>query len=200
MPSASHRSVRGARHARGRFIRRRAIHSSGVVVEETRNVSAPSAAGTLFGFSGARLRWIGVVLLAAGFVLFLVSAVLPFFAMIGFMSNPFGHNGFGFGGFGSMMASIMLSFVLGTIGIVLIGIGGYALRLGLIRPVTGYVAVEAAPAIRTAAAALGGGLHDAGFGSGPATGARADVRVKCRNCGYLETEDAEFCSKCGQRL
>jgi len=26
------------------------------------------------------------------------------------------------------------------------------------------------------------------------------VRIKCRNCGYLETEDAEFCSKCGQRL
>ena len=73
-----------------------------------------------------------------------------------------------------------------------------ALRLGLVRPVTGYVATEAAPAIETAATAFGTGLRDAGFGA-PGVGGTV-VRVKCRNCGYLETEDAEFCSKCGQRL
>lgn len=26
------------------------------------------------------------------------------------------------------------------------------------------------------------------------------VKVKCRECGFLETEDAEFCSKCGKRM
>jgi hypothetical protein len=174
--------------------------SHGIVVEGTRNVSPPSAGGTLLGLSGAQLRWLGVILLAAGFILFLVSAVLPFMAMAGFMQNPMGPGGLAFGGFGSMVTSIMLSFVLGTIGIVLIGIGAIALRFGLVRPVTGYVVGEASPAIRTAAAALGGGLRDAGFGPAPAGGPRTDVRVKCRNCGYLETEDAEFCSKCGQRM
>ncbi len=41
-------------------------------------------------------------------------------------------------------------------------------------------------------------VREVGFGSPVAQS--PDVRVKCRNCGYLETEDAEFCSKCGQRL
>ena len=26
------------------------------------------------------------------------------------------------------------------------------------------------------------------------------VKVKCRECGHLEEEDAEFCSKCGKRI
>ena len=26
------------------------------------------------------------------------------------------------------------------------------------------------------------------------------VTVKCRNCGYLERQDAEFCSKCGKSM
>ena len=31
-------------------------------------------------------------------------------------------------------------------------------------------------------------------------GGKEVVKVKCRSCGYLETEDAEFCSKCGQTV
>ena len=31
-------------------------------------------------------------------------------------------------------------------------------------------------------------------------GGKEVVKIKCRNCGYLETEDAEFCSKCGQAM
>jgi len=27
-----------------------------------------------------------------------------------------------------------------------------------------------------------------------------NIKIKCRTCGYLESEDAEFCSKCGNRL
>ncbi|NHI94843.1 MAG: zinc ribbon domain-containing protein [Candidatus Lokiarchaeota archaeon] len=26
------------------------------------------------------------------------------------------------------------------------------------------------------------------------------IKIKCGNCGYLETEDADFCSKCGEKL
>jgi hypothetical protein len=137
---------------------------------------------------------VGVVLIAVGFLLFLVAAILPFLAIQGFMQQPFNPSGPG-----AAIGSFMLSFVLGAIGIVLLGIGGFALRFGMIRPVSSFIATEAAPAIQTAAAALGGGLRQVGFGA-PAAPPAPEVRVKCRNCGYLETEDAEFCSKCGQRM
>jgi len=147
----------------------------------------------LFGLSGARLRLIGVVALLAGLVLFLGSTVLPFLAIQGVTQDPFNPSTPG-----TIMGSFVLAFILGAIGIVLFVIGAIALRFGMIRPVASYVATEAAPAIQTAAAAVGGALREVGFGSPVAQS--PDVRVKCRNCGYLETEDAEFCSKCGQRL
>ncbi|WP_366180670.1 hypothetical protein ABXS69_00405 [Actinomyces timonensis] len=31
-------------------------------------------------------------------------------------------------------------------------------------------------------------------------GAEPQIRVRCRSCGYLETEDATFCSGCGARM
>jgi hypothetical protein len=147
----------------------------------------------LFGLSGPRLRSVGVVLVAVGFVLFLVAAILPFLAIQGFMQQPFDPSGPG-----AAIGSFILAFLLGAIGVVLLAIGGMALRFGLIRPVSSFVATEAAPGLQTVAAALGGGLREVGFGTPAASS--PDVRVKCRNCGYLETEDAEFCSKCGQRL
>jgi hypothetical protein len=162
------------------------------MVGERRSVAQAATPGaTLFGLSGARLRQLGVVLLVAGFVLFLSSFVPVLLAFNEFTRDPFGSAG-------SIFGSFFLTFVLGAIAVVLLGIGGFALRFGLIRPVTGYVATEAAPAIRTAAAAIGEGIRESGFGAAPRTD--TVVRVKCRTCGYLETEDAEFCSKCGQRL
>jgi hypothetical protein len=163
--------------------------------------SVPASRGTLFGLSGRRLLWLGVSLFVVGLVLFLLSAVLPLLAISGFMENPWGSGGpgfGGFGGFGSFASSVMLSFLLSTISFILMGVGAFALWLGLVRPVGGYVATEASPAIRTATTAIGSGLREAGFGGGAPAG--TVVRVKCRNCGYLETEDAEFCSKCGQRM
>jgi hypothetical protein len=168
-------------------------------MEGFRNVR--SSGGTLFGLSGRRLVRLGASLLVAGLVLFLLGGVLPFLAMAGFMENPWGSGGpgfGGFGGFGSFVSSVVLSFLLSTIGIVLMAVGGFALWLGLVRPVSGYVATEASPAIQTAATAIGSGLREVGFGGGARGG--TVVRVKCRNCGYLETEDAEYCSKCGQRM
>jgi uncharacterized OB-fold protein len=35
---------------------------------------------------------------------------------------------------------------------------------------------------------------------GMSLGGKETIKIKCRNCGYLETEDAEFCSKCGQTM
>jgi hypothetical protein len=147
----------------------------------------------LFGLSGARLRRIGIVALLAGLALLLSSGLPIYFSMQSVFQDPFNPNAPS-----AAFGSFMLSFLLGAVGVILIITGGVALRFGMIRPVSGYLATEAAPAIQTAAAAVGGGLREMGFGA-PAAPAR-EVRIKCRNCGYLETEDAEFCSKCGQRL
>ena len=47
------------------------------------------------------------------------------------------------------------------------------------------------------------GLENHGMGIGGLGGMGSGenvIKVKCRNCGFLETEDAEFCSKCGERI
>jgi len=152
---------------------------------------ASPAGATFFGLSGPRLRQVGIALVGIGLLLFFLSFVPIFLAFNSFMQNPFGSAG-------SIFGSFFLSFLIGAVGILLLGVGGFALRLGLVRPVTSYIATEAAPAIQTAATAFGAGIREAGFGASGVAG--TVVRVKCRNCGYLETEDAEFCSKCGQRM
>src|SRR5207245_9601569 len=82
-----------------------------------------------------------------------------------------------FGGGGSMLGSFFVSVRIGAIGIITLGVGGFALRLGRVRPVTGYVATEAAPAIQTAATAFAAGIREAGFGASGVAGSL--IRVKC---------------------
>jgi len=64
--------------------------------------------------------------------------------------------------------------------------------------VTRYIASEASPAVERVSEAAAEGLKQ-GFGINPL---RSDpvVKVKCRNCGYLENEDAIYCGKCGRPL
>jgi len=149
---------------------------------------------TLFGFSGSDLRRLGVVLLVAGLALFFGSVLSIMFASDQFSRDPFGSNG-------SITGSIIFSFILGALGLVLAGFGWSALRFGLVRPVTGYVASEAAPAIASVTESIGRGLASSGGIPVRIEGEQAPatvVRVKCRNCGYLESEDATYCSKCGK--
>lgn len=40
----------------------------------------------------------------------------------------------------------------------------------------------------------------AGLGADRGSAAEPQIRVRCRACGYLETEDAVFCSGCGARM
>lgn len=63
---------------------------------------------------------------------------------------------------------------------------------------TTYYAMETSPALGIASTAIAEGVRKAGaVGVQPP---QAAVRVKCRSCGYLDSEDATFCSRCGQRL
>ena len=92
--------------------------------------------------------------------------------------------------------------------ITFLAIGGFMLVPGLfliyvsqIRKVASYVATEASPAITTASNAfgkgMGKGLKESGYGK---SDTKEVIKVKCPHCGYLESEDAEFCSKCGKKI
>jgi len=119
----------------------------------------------------------------------------------------------GFALFGSAWSNPLQGASSGFSGITLCAIGGFLLIPGLfliyvsqVRRVTSYVAGETAPAVRTTSGAAGQGLVE-GMRQGGGipltitaqpggTGPAASIRVRCRNCGYLETEDAAFCSQC----
>jgi hypothetical protein len=88
--------------------------------------------------------------------------------------------------------------------IFIFGLGGFLTVIGfglisfsLIRPVSKYYATEATPAIKIASEAIGEGLKDSGVGR---TQTKEVIKIKCPHCGYLESEDAEFCSKCGKKI
>jgi hypothetical protein len=92
-------------------------------------------------------------------------------------------------GFGAMM------FLAGGGFSIVIGIG--LIYISQIRRVASYVATEANPGITTASHAFGKGLKESGYGKSET---KEVVKIKCPHCGYLESEDAEFCSKCGKRI
>jgi ABC-type arginine transport system permease subunit len=110
-------------------------------------------------------------------------------------------------GFG--LSSFMGSFSEGLIheasgAITYLAIGGFLtvigfmfLGWGLLRPLSKYYATEASPALKTASQSIGEGLRESGFGLSQQ---KEVIRIKCPNCGFLESEDAEFCSKCAHKL
>lgn len=157
-----------------------------------------TGAPSLFGFTGKGLRTLGIVLLAIGLVVFLGGASY----MMSSVSAPSAFTD-PTAWFNESTSHAMTGFAILAVGMVLLGLGGWALRFGLIQPVASFVAEEASPAIETASRAVGRGLGEARqeFGTPPATSAvQTVVKVKCKNCGYLDSEDATYCSKCGQPL
>ena len=81
-------------------------------------------------------------------------------------------------------------------------IGGIALVFGFAMFVFGVLlsfTANARPIFR--ASGFSKGMKENGFGfDGLGSSERVVIKLKCRNCGYLETEDADFCSKCRQRM
>src|SRR5256712_1767608 len=142
--------------------------------------------GSLFGLGRGSLTAIGAVLVVIGIILILVAAT----TLTAPSSNPFD--------FAASQARMSSAFGTAVVGMILLGVGGVALRLGLIRPVTTYVDSEASPAIERVSEAAGEGLRQ-GFGAITITRGYI-VTVKCRNCGYLENELAVYCGKCGKPL
>jgi putative Mn2+ efflux pump MntP len=109
---------------------------------------------------------------------------------------------FVFSDFGPNIALFIPSMFLIFIGIVLFLVGfqlWYATKMdkisGYISRATGGSAKYTTEKVTDGFAT---GLEKHGMSIGG--GGKEVVKIKCRNCGYLETEDAEFCSKCGERM
>lgn len=105
-------------------------------------------------------------------------------------------------------------------GIAMIGLGGFAAMIGIslltfanrgkiaryqageIAPVAkdtfNYVAKESSEGVKHLAGAIAEGVRSSQ--SAPPNTPKEVVKVKCRSCGYLESEDAVFCSSCGKQI
>jgi len=155
---------------------------------------------------------IGVVLVVFGII----------FALVGFLMLLSGFSSFGDTGFENMqnpdnsinplggIGNFFGGFGVLALGFVLLFFGGALIYFSQLRRVTSYVANEVSPAVTTMTHAAGEGIASGlkeGGGialnvNSPQTTATAaaTVKIKCRSCGYLESEDAQFCSKCGNKL
>jgi len=129
------------------------------------------------------LRAVSVVLLVAGLGLFL-AAVFAMFS--GFAGGP--EDGLRDDPFAPMRNFVLLLFA----GVFCVGAGGALARIAFLKPVAEVFATETEGALRTAAGAVGEGLAAGGLGHG--------VKVRCRSCRALDSEDARFCSSCGEPM
>jgi dipeptide/tripeptide permease len=102
--------------------------------------------GSLFGLGRGSLTAIGAVLMVIGIILLLAAAT----SLMAPSPNPFD--------FAANQARMNSSFVTAVIGMVFLAVGGGALRFGLMRPVTTYVASEASPAVERVSEAAAEGL------------------------------------------
>ncbi|MBI4415984.1 MAG: hypothetical protein HY557_03265 [Euryarchaeota archaeon] len=113
------------------------------------------------------------------------------------------------GGFGNETAGFFLAdpneFYIQTavmgLGLALVGLGGNTLCTVYHQSVRSYLSAAKAPPARgpappdlTIEQVLGRFAP-----MSPAKPPTPVVKVKCRSCGILQDEDAEFCNKCGQR-
>ncbi len=141
----------------------------------------------------ARMNKVSSIMLAMGGVL-IIGAVALFIVGI----SNLGSGGFDepFKGMGAMIGG---SFGF-MISISLLAYGFYIKMAARMGKITKFFAKETAPATRITTEAATDGIASGLSKHGMGIGQKEVVKVKCRNCGYLETEDAEFCSKCGQTI
>ena len=142
---------------------------------------------------------IGIILLIAG-----ISITLYGFTFWGSGSKEMGEEGW----FDEESSRGSSWFTYSVVGMLLIFIGGTIIYFTQIRRIAKYVAAETSPAIETVGDAMGKGVasgikEGGGIKITTETDSKASkeiIKIKCRNCGYLDTEDAEFCSKCGSKI
>jgi hypothetical protein len=100
--------------------------------------------------------------------------------------------GFGF------IAKIAIGGFLTVPGIAIFGFGMYFYMASKMDKIAKFYSHATGPAMKYTTENVTDGFASGLEKHGMSLGGKEVVKVKCRNCGYLETEDAEFCSKCGQ--
>ena len=135
------------------------------------------------------LRIVGAVLLVGGIALMLTAM---FLLITGGQKSveSFGETSFN-------PAPFMIMFILGGI---LASVGGWCLKLGFLKAAADLISTETAGAVQHSTAALGRGIGKGLKESGWSHGGRDIIKVKCRGCGFLESEDAKFCSQCAKAM
>jgi hypothetical protein len=78
-------------------------------------------------------------------------------------------------------------------------IGAGVLRFGFIGRVSKYIADETGPAISSVSESITKGVKKGG-GIDITVHSDSNIRIKCRNCGTLNDEDATYCDNCGSPL
>ena len=78
-----------------------------------------------------------------------------------------------------------------------IGLG--VLRVGYVGKMSKYIADETGPAISSVTKSITSGIKE---GGGIDITGHSDtvIRIKCRNCGTLNDEEATYCDNCGSQL
>lgn len=124
------------------------------------------------------LQFASVAFIAVGLTLF-VLGIVDFLRVFGEIDVPFAE---------PRMPEVWMIFL----GIGLAVVGGYLSHFAFLKPISEIVATETEGAVEITGSALGRGLQSS---FGPVRTPEV-VKIKCRACGYLETEDAKFCSHC----
>ena len=137
----------------------------------------------------AKLKVKSKKLLTVGVILLIVAIIM---IILSFVFSDFGPN----------IALFIPSFFVIFIGIVMCMIGfqlWYATKIDKIsRYMSKATGDSAKYTTEKVTDGFATGLEKHGMSIGG--GGKEVVKVKCRNCGYLETEDAKYCSKCSEPL
>lgn len=137
--------------------------------------------------------YIGMGMIAVGFLMF----ISTFFAIAGMMNsnNPFAGNG--------------PSFATPIVGFLLMVAGSFVMNIGAKGTAGSGLILDPDKArddLKPFNEAKGGMISDIISNTDLAgniasiSGAKEVIKIKCRNCGSLNDEDAKFCKSCGQEL
>ncbi|TFG21426.1 MAG: zinc ribbon domain-containing protein [Promethearchaeota archaeon] len=107
---------------------------------------------------------------------------------------------FVFSDFGPNIALMIPAFFMLFIGIVLCMISLQLWYATKVDKITGYMSKATGDSAKYTTEKVTDGFATGLERHGMSLGGKETIKVKCRNCGYLESEDAEFCSKCGQSI
>lgn len=144
------------------------------------------------------LRWIGFPLLFIGILLIVLGFILFTSPMHGMGEDP--------DSWGNSFSDAKNGWIMIAVGAPMFVVGSVLVRFSFLGTVAKYVANESRDAVSIAGDSAGVGLSrgirrgggiplthmDKGGGDG--------IKIRCRKCGYLDSEDAKFCSRCGSRL